>query len=260
MLDFKSKRKKYPSRAYRLFGVEPQLQLFEICKNDKDYKDQYDKIDDMVKIVKPLGLQFLGAGSNRIAFRHGLFAFKVALDYMGWNDNIIETRKNIELRPYGAIKCYETNGLIMGCDYVSLIPPNQFEMFRKPIIKICEKLSKDYVFADLGYSTKNQFNWGFDLQTGKLKFLDFAYIFKKNKNVFLCPKCHEPLCYDENYVNIICPDCGSKYSYFDVKYWHKTNNNTRENIFKENKEKMVVTVDENAFKLNNNQDKMFLSR
>lgn len=243
-----------PSRIVRIFSRENQKKLFDICHNTS-YKRQYDKIDDIKEIVEPLGCEFLGAGTNRVVFLQGKYAFKIALDYMGWEDNLTEVVLNRELLNYGAIRCFETNGLIMGCQYVYIIPPDAFPKFRKSILEICKKLSRKYVFADLGYSNKNYFNWGMEPETGKCKFLDYGYMFKKDPLLFRCPNCKTPLTYDENYVEIFCPHCGNKYSFFDVRNWCETTDEVREEIFKDVEEVKVEISDIEAFKLDELREK-----
>ena len=173
-----------------------------------------------------LGPEFdeLGTGTNRIAFLHDGYVLKIALDRRGLVDNYTEMKRSQEVPEYFA-KVYESNMLIIVCEYVGLMSDEDFRLNADGIRTILEDLSKNYVFGDIGYSTKNRCNWGYRDKgisgSESLVILDYGYMYKRrgNEKALRCPKCGTDLHYDKNYNYFVCGNnmCSTKYSFMDIR-------------------------------------------
>lgn len=163
----------------------------------------------------------LGSGTNRYAVLIEDYVFKFALDEDGKTDNKREFIYSQAAQPY-VIKFYECmqNGLIGVCEYYEVFSEadfydtkNQLEMKR-----ILKELSKTFLIGDIGIFKKNYTNWGYNQITRKIGVLDFAYCYKLSYQVFQCTcKDKGMLYYDENYNQLICPFCGRKHSFWEVR-------------------------------------------
>lgn len=189
--------------------------------------------NDKTKFVEDLlGDEFyhIGTGTNRMSFLYtpnesrkfrggaGLI-YKVALDRRGFIDNWTEFKRSYEVEEY-SIKGYETNMLILVEEYVNLMDAEEFRLNRNGILEILEDLSKEYIFEDIGYDTKNYENYGYR-DNGDIVILDMGYIFpiKNNEHALSCPKCGAQLKYNNNYTGFICQNaqCRTKYSFLDIR-------------------------------------------
>lgn len=172
------------------------------------------------ELLKEYNIKFtsLGSGTNRMAVLIDGYAVKIALDSDGMIDNKREFLYTKQLQPY-VVKVYEClpTGLISVTEYINVFTlqdyhENQDEM--KDILKI---ISNQFLIGDVGVTTKNYTNWG-TRSDGSLCILDFAYIYSVKFNIFSCT-CDETslLRYDDNFVNFICPSCGRKYTFGDIR-------------------------------------------
>ncbi|WP_171567689.1 hypothetical protein, partial [Brevibacillus sp. MCWH] len=130
-------------------------------------------------------------------------------------DNLNEFTVSKELQPY-VVKTYETNELISVCEYVTLISKEEFEEQKEVIREILSIIGESYLLGDVGTVGKNFCNWGYR-DNGELAILDFAYIFRIQGDELLCSKDQAILNYDENFHNLICPKCGKKYTFMDIR-------------------------------------------
>ena len=73
------------------------------------------------------------------------------------------------------------------------------------------------MIGDVGLTTKNYANWGFR-DNGEIVILDYAYIYSVSFKQFVC-SCdnNSILYYDKDFVNLICPRCGKKYSFSQLR-------------------------------------------
>jgi predicted RNA-binding Zn-ribbon protein involved in translation (DUF1610 family) len=142
-----------------------------------------------------------------------------------------------ELQPY-VIKVYENNGLIAVSEYVTVISKEEFEEKKEKIREILSILAESYLLGDVGTVTKNFMNWGYR-DNKELVILDFAYVYRVSPNELLCRKCNTIVSYDENFYNLICPKCGDKYTFLDM----------RRRISKEMQDKEINMGKELAYKV-----------
>ena len=82
------------------------------------------------------------------------------------------------------------------------------------------EISKVYLIGDVGVTTKNYINWGIRHGSSgdEICIMDFAYIYAVKYGIFKCSCDNETLLqYDKDYVNFICPRCGRKYSFGEIR-------------------------------------------
>jgi len=205
----------------RILEYFPKELLEKIQKLIKDVRisDNNEKTDLLVGLldayIKDKYIE-LGPGTNRFAILIDNYVFKIALDKWGIRDNINEFNMSQELQPY-VVKTYETNRIISVCEYVTVISKEEFIKKREDIQRILGILADSYLLGDVGTISKNYLNWGYR-DNGELVILDYAYIYNIKGDEILCSNCQmEILEYDENFHNLICPRCHTKYSFIDIR-------------------------------------------
>lgn len=204
-----------------------KLLYYHACRID--IPDNNDKAPEVRKI---LGDEFfhIGTGTNRMTFIYtpnqdrefrggaGLI-YKIALDRRGFIDNWTEFKRSYEISEY-CVKAYETNLLVLVEEYVNLMDVEEFRLNRNGILEILEDLSKEYIFEDIGYNTKNYENYGYR-DNGDIVILDLGYIFpiKNNERALTCPRCGGSIKHNTDYTGFICQNaqCRTKYSFLDIR-------------------------------------------
>lgn len=160
----------------------------------------------------------LGSGTNRMAVLIDGYAVKIALDKDGMIDNKREFLYTKQLQPY-VVKVYECskNGLFAVTEYVNIFTLQEFHQYQDDMKEILGLISTQFLIGDVGVTSKNYTNWGTRVD-GTICILDFAYIYNVKFNVFNC-ECDDMslLKYDSNYVNLICPTCGRKYTFGELR-------------------------------------------
>lgn len=214
-------KKKLRSRINEIFSEELLNALNRVC-DDKTLPDNNTKVDMTLDILDMFGVNYnmLGPGTNRLAVLIDGVVFKIAMDDWGKRDNLNEFAMSKELQPY-VIKVFEvnTNGLIMTCEYVTVISQEEFRENREEILSILDDLSQGYLLGDVGYVQKNYLNWGYT-DNNDLVILDFAYIYKIIGNELTCtnPECNKSyLDYTHDYSLLKCPHCGKSYTFVDIR-------------------------------------------
>lgn len=248
-------------RINERFPLDLLKALNKVC-TDKTIPDNNAKIDMVKELLTRFNVDFssLGPGTNRYAVLIDGVVFKIALDKWGQRDNLNEFVMAKELQPY-VIKVYEvnSNGLIMTCEYVTVIDKDEYAAQRESILTILEDLSQSYLLGDVGYISKNFLNWGYN-DAGELVILDFAYIYKIIAHEMKCdsPNCSRPfLEYNSTYSSLICPDCRRSYSFMDIrrKYSIKDEERyvklTKELSYKTDEKTLVIETDEPEVIYNN---------
>lgn len=179
-----------------------------------------EKGDFVKKLLREREIPFnaLGSGTNRMAVQIDGYAVKIALDKDGMIDNCREMLYAKALQPY-VVKVYECvpNGLIAVTEFVEIFNLDDFHIHQEEMEDILKEVSEQFLIGDVGISGKNYVNWG-TRNDGTICILDFAYIYSVNYNVFSC-SCNDEtmLHYDKKYVNLICPVCGKKYTFGEVR-------------------------------------------
>lgn len=173
---------------------------YHACRIDID--DNNDKAELVQELIGD-EFQELGTGTNRVAylytpnedreFRGGSgLVYEFALDRRGFLDSWAEFKRSQEI-PEIAIKVYETNMLISVQEYVTLMDADEFRLNEVGIKEILKRLSKDYIFEDIGY----------------------IYPKMGNEQALSCPKCRSEIVYNSDYTGIVCsnPSCRTKYDF-----------------------------------------------
>ena len=158
-------------------------------------------------------------------------------------------------------QAYETNGIILVSEYVSVMDKEEFLENQLAISKILDrlevefdekrgKIGKKFILGDMGMSEKNYGNWG-KRMNGEIVVLDYGYLYELQidewKEVAKCPICGSSLGYKEDYSELVCEkeDCKAK-----VQYTTLRNNfgyaNIVKNIIKNINIDKYVKFDENG--------------
>ena len=85
--------------------------------------------------------------------------------------------------------------------------------------EILSIISRVFLIGDVGVTTKNYINWGIRHNgSDEICIMDYAYVYDVKYGIFKCSCDNETLLkYDNDYVNFICPRCGRKYSFGEIR-------------------------------------------
>lgn len=122
------------------------------------------------------------------------------------------------LQPY-VVKVYEClpSGLLAVSEYVEIFQMDSLYEHRSEMLNILKDISDNFLIGDVGISKQNYVNWGIRAD-GTICIMDFAYIYNTKFNVFKCTCSDDAvLQYDSNYNNLICPLCGKKYDFGNIR-------------------------------------------
>lgn len=215
---------KLHSNIKKFFSTECLLELETLLINNSI--DNNSKIVICDSILRKYKIPFskLGGGTNRYGIMIDGYVYKIAMDKDGQTDNKREFIYTKAVYPY-VIKVYECmqTGLIMVCEYLTVFTLDDFYENQKEMKEILSEISKVYFIGDIGIDSKNYYNWGYRLD-GSIAILDFAYIYTQSFKTIRCT-CGslELLSYDDKYNLLICPTCGKKHT-----FWQLRKNITRE--------------------------------
>jgi len=209
-------KKMIRSRILEHFKKDLLIDLYNVCKSI-DISDNNYKTDMMIAVLNKHELDYveLGPGTNRLAILIDNYVFKIALDKWGIQDNLNEFTMSDELQPY-VIKVYETNELILACEYITVISKEEFIEQKENLQAILAILAESYLLGDVGTVPRNYLNWGYR-DNGDLVILDFAYIYRINGDELLCSACGQFVEYDTNFHDLKCPKCNKKYTFIDLR-------------------------------------------
>ena len=158
----------------------------------------------------------IGEGTNRFVCLLDNHIIKVAYNYLAYIDNMNELAQAKYKKKYLA-QAYETNGIILVSEYVTVMDKEDFLENQSPIFKILNLLEKDtslagnkerrYILGDMGMSEKNYGNWGRRMN-GDIVVLDYGYLYQLSeaewKEVSKCPICGSSLKYTSDFSQLIC--------------------------------------------------------
>lgn len=207
------------SKIHKIFTPEQMVELNAITYQPASNLEKVIMIENLLETKYHIEYLKLGSGTNRYGCQIGDTVFKFALDEAGKMDNMREFKYTDKLQPY-VIKCYECapDGLIMACEPFQPLSEKEFLDEKDNILEILSELSRNFFIGDIGFTTKNCMNWGRRKSDGQLGILDFAYIYSTSYKTFCCTCEGQPfLQYDEKYVDLICPVCGRKWSFQDIR-------------------------------------------
>jgi predicted RNA-binding Zn-ribbon protein involved in translation (DUF1610 family) len=189
--------------------------MYDIDNNAKGF--------EIKRLLTEYGVPYtsLGSGTNRFGILIDGYAVKFALDADGMIDNQREFLYSKKLYPY-VVKCYEAfpNGLCAVTEYVEIFNLDAFYRYQDKMKEILSEISKVYLIGDVGVTTKNYINWGIRHggNADEICIMDFAYTYAVKYGIFKCSCDNETLLqYDKDYVNFICPRCGRKYTFGEIR-------------------------------------------
>lgn len=212
---------------------------------------------NMIKeLLTEKGIPFspLGSGTNRLGILIDGYAVKIALDKDGMIDNQREFLYAKQLYPY-AVKVYEcTNGGdIAVFEYVEIFTKIDIhtDEYVSKMEEMLSEITENYFVGDVGIAEKNYVNWGKRQDAeGSICMLDFAYIYNVKYKLMTCTKCgpEAVLKYDKKFVDLVCPYCGSKYTF----------GNIRRNITREEQKNEIGDIREHGYNLTEAEQEMEL--
>ena len=179
---------------------------------------------ELKRLLKKYSVPFqsLGPGTNRFGIMIDGYAVKFALDSDGMIDNRREFLYTKELYPAVA-KCYECmkDGLIAVTEYLDPFTIDDFYKYTNKMRELLGEIAnKGYLIGDVGITSKNYLNWGIrHTPSGdEPAILDFAYIYNVKYGLFTCTCDNTTMVgYDKDFVNFLCPRCGKKYTFADMR-------------------------------------------
>ena len=216
------------------FSEEFMRKIYDIYSND--YISIVEKtimFDDI--FTKEFGnrkdYRRIGEGTNRFVCLLDNHIIKVAYNYLAFIDNMNELAQAKYKNKYLA-QAFETNGIILVSEYVTVMDKEEFLENQYHIKKILDILAmeysekdekkKYYILGDMGMSHKNYGNWGRRMN-GDIVVLDYGYLYELSnqewKEVAKCPTCGSSLEYTKDYSELECTrtDCATKVKYTTLR-------------------------------------------
>jgi len=173
----------------------------------------------------------IGEGTNRFVCLLDNHIIKVAYNYLAFIDNMNELAQAKYKSKYLA-QAYETNGIILVSEYVTVMDKEEFLDSQFYIKRILSTLAEDqslvdderkfYILGDMGTSEKNYGNWG-KRMNGDIVVLDYGYLYQlandEWKEVARCPICGSSLEYTSDYSELKCTktECNNKVKYTTLR-------------------------------------------
>lgn len=242
-------KKNYRSLILEYFPVDLCIELERIVRTSSI--DNNTKMEEITKRLIKWKVPFskLGGGTNRYGIMVDGYAVKIAYDRDGMIDNKREFIYSLALQPY-VVKTYECNetGLISVCEYVISFTESDLNdrKNQERMREILKEISAQFFIGDVGITSKNYGNWGIRRDTGELVILDYAYIYSVAFKQFQCSCVGQgTLYYDRQFNNLICPICGKKYTFGQL----------RKKISKKDQDKEIGNILERGYVLKE-QNKM----
>ena len=211
-------KKVYRSLLLEIFTKE---QCIEIEKLSRTFSiSNNTKVSILKEKLDEWGIKWtpLGPGTNRWAFMTDGYVVKIACDKDGKIDNQREFIYSRPLQPY-VIKCYETicDGLMAVFEYVDSFKIDDYWQNQDKMREILEDIATNFLIGDVGVSSVNYVNWAYR-DDGSLVILDYAYIYSVKFRTFDCGcRPGAMLHYDKDFNNLICPVCGKKHSFKEIR-------------------------------------------
>lgn len=206
------------SLVLEVFTPEQLLHLEKLSRNYTISNNQ--KVEMIKTWLNDWGFNYvpLGPGTNRYGIMCDGYVIKIALDSDGKIDNEREFIYSIPLQPY-VIKCYEVSpdGLVGVFEYIEVFTLDDLYKNQTRMRDILRDIATSFLIGDVGISTVNYLNWGYRNGTDPV-ILDYAYIYSVKFKTFTC-NCSPSafLHYDNDFNNLICPFCGKKYTFKDIR-------------------------------------------
>mgnify|MGYP004683520625 CR=1 FL=1 len=214
-----TEKKVFRSLIKKYFSIDLLVEFEKLSmRHDIDNNAKSIVINSLLEQNK-IPFSKLGCGTNRYGVSIDGYVCKFALDKLGKMDNRREFKYSPVLYP-DVIKVYESipNGLIAVSEYITVFDKDMYYQNQNRMRKILKRICDQYLVGDIGLSTNNYMNWGVR-DDGSIASLDFAYIYSLSANSFVCKACNTDsfIQYDDDFNLLICPNCGKKYSFKQIR-------------------------------------------
>ena len=209
-------QKKLRSLINELFSKDFYVELVRIAIHPDLSNNEKGEAIYMFLEENNITYEKLGRGTNRVGIKMKGYVFKIALDEDGQIDNRREFLYSKQLQPY-VVKCYECipDGLIAVFEPLEVLELQEFHSASKQMRVILRDISDNFLIGDVGITPKNRLNWG-KRMNGSICILDYAYIYSVKHTIFYCD-CDSLLRYDNQYNNLICPNCGREFTFGEIR-------------------------------------------
>ena len=227
---------KIESLIKRNFSEEFMRKIYDIYSDDyMSIVEKTIRFDEM--FTKEFGgrkdYRRIGEGTNRFVCLLDNHIIKVAYNYLAYIDNMNELAQSKYKSKYLA-RAYETNGIILVSEYVTVMDKMEFLENQLYISRILNTLAEDqlkdgerrfYILGDMGMSDKNYGNWGRRMN-GDIVVLDYGYLYQLSKEawkeVARCPICGSSLEYTKEYSELECTktECKKRSKYTTLRNVH----------------------------------------
>lgn len=235
--------KGYRSLLLEYFTPDICIDLEKIRRNFDINGDQ--KMEEIIRVLEKYNIPFspLGGGTNRYGIMVDGYCVKIAYDSDGMIDNKREFIYSIALQPY-VVKTYECSptGLLSVCEYVASLTREDYtdRKVQQKMREILKDIAENFFIGDVGVTSKNYGNWGIRTTNEELVILDFAYVYSVGYNTFQCSCAGQGmLYYDRDFVELICPVCGKRYTFGQI----------RKKISKKQQEIEIGNIEEKGYSL-----------
>ena len=228
-------------KIYNIYNDDCMSIVEKTIRFDRIFTEEFGKRKDYRRI---------GEGTNRFVCLLDNHIIKVAYNYLAYIDNMNELAQ-AKNKPKYLAKAYETNGLILVSEYVTVMDKEEFIENSRAIENILTALranykSKDktkntyYILGDMGKSEKNYGNWGRRMN-GEIVVLDYGYLYEVKGvdwiEVAKCPACGSDLDYTTDFSELECckDGCPTKVKYTTLRNnlgYGKIIENIKENLNK----------------------------
>lgn len=200
----------------------------------------------------------IGEGTNRFVCLLDNHIIKVAYNYLAYIDNMNELAQAKDKPKYLA-HAYETNGIILVSEYVTVMDKMDFldeqrnikdilHVLKENKVPFSKEKTLNYILGDMGTSEKNYGNWG-KRMNGDIVVLDYGYLYEMNgvdwQEISKCPSCGSSLTYEDDFSELRCDQCRVRVKYTTLRSnfgYEKIIENINKNL---NKNK-IVKFDENG--------------
>lgn len=218
--------KEFMKKIYDVYSDKNMSIVEKTIAFDKYFNEEFKDRKDYRRI---------GEGTNRFVCLLDNHIIKVAYNYLAYIDNMNELAMSKVLpRNAGLALAYETNGIILVSEYVTVMDKEDFVESQSYIRNILIGLEKQiistvnksknlyYILGDMGMSSKNYGNWG-RRANGEIVVLDYGYLYQVInddwKKINRCPVCNSNLEYTDDYTELRClnNECGTTVKYTTLR-------------------------------------------